>query len=81
MPLIVAGAGIEKGGFRDDLVSGIDISAASLATAGIEVPAYMEGRDFLSNITNLVNLWWRHGTVAITPSIISGRLSPSGLST
>ena len=49
MPLIVAGAGIEKGGVRDDLVSGIDISAASLATAGIEVPAYMEGRDFLSN--------------------------------
>ena len=48
MPLIVAGAGIEKGGVRDDLVSGIDLSAASLATAGIDVPGYMEGRDFLS---------------------------------
>ena len=48
MPLIVAGAGIEKGGVRDDLVSGIDLSAASLATAGITVPDYMEGRDFLS---------------------------------
>ena len=48
MPLIVAGAGIEKGGVRDDLVSGIDLSAASLATAGIKVPDYMEGRDFLS---------------------------------
>ncbi|MDC0363775.1 sulfatase, partial [Opitutales bacterium] len=48
MPLIVSGAGIEKGGVRDDLVSGIDLSAASLATAGIKVPDYMEGRDFLS---------------------------------
>jgi len=48
MPLIVAGAGIQSGGVRDDLVSGIDISAASLATAGIAVPDYMEGRDFLS---------------------------------
>jgi len=48
MPLIISGAGIQSGGVRDDLVSGIDISAASLASAGIEVPAYMEGRDFLS---------------------------------
>jgi len=49
MPLIVSGPGILSGGVRYDLVSGIDISAASLATAGIEVPSYMEGRDFLSN--------------------------------
>ncbi len=49
MPLIVAGAGIEPGGVREDLISGIDISATSLAAAGIKVPSYMEGRDFFSN--------------------------------
>lgn len=49
MPLIVVGPGIEKGAVRDDLVSGIDISAASLAAAGLEVPEHMEGRDFLAN--------------------------------
>ena len=48
MPLIVTGAGIEGGGVRGDLVSGIDISAASLATAEIQVPSYMEGKNFLS---------------------------------
>lgn len=48
MPLIVAGTGIERGGVRGDLVSGIDISAASLATAEIQVPSYMEGKNFLS---------------------------------
>lgn len=48
MPLIVAGPGIEAGAVRDDLVSGIDISAATLAAAGIGVPEKMEGRDFLA---------------------------------
>lgn len=48
MPLIVAGPGIEAAQVRDDLVSGIDISAASLAVAGIEAPDTMEGRDFLA---------------------------------
>lgn len=48
MPLIVAGPGIEAGKVRDDLVSGIDVSAASLAASGIGVPDYMEGRDFLA---------------------------------
>lgn len=47
MPLIVVGPGIEAGAVRDDLVSGIDISAASLAAAEIGVPEKMEGRDFL----------------------------------
>ena len=37
MPLIVSGPGIQKGN-RKDLVSGIDISAASLAAAGIKIP-------------------------------------------
>jgi len=48
MPLIVAGPGIPAGQVRDDLISGIDISAASLAAAGIDVPAAMEGRNFLA---------------------------------
>lgn len=48
MPLIVAGPGIPAGKVRDDLVSGIDVSAASLAASGIGVPDSMEGRDFLA---------------------------------
>lgn len=48
MPCVVAGPGAEAGAVREDLVSGIDISAASLASAGIEVPETMEGRDFLA---------------------------------
>ena len=48
MPLIVAGPGIESGKVRDDLVSGIDVSAATMAASRIGVPDYMEGRDFLA---------------------------------
>ncbi len=48
MPLIVAGPGIPAGKVRDDLVSGIDISAASLAAADIKIPQKLEGRDFLA---------------------------------
>ncbi|MEM1441430.1 MAG: sulfatase [Verrucomicrobiota bacterium] len=48
MPLIVSGPGIEAGAVRNDLVSGIDVSAASLAASGIGVPESMEGRDFLA---------------------------------
>ncbi len=46
VPLIVAGPGIPMAKVRDDLVSGIDITVTSLALAGIDAPAYMEGRDF-----------------------------------
>ncbi len=48
MPLIVLGGKVAKGKVRNDLVSGIDISAASLSVAGIDVPDSMEGRDFLA---------------------------------
>jgi len=48
MPLIVAGPGIESGTTRDDLISGIDLAPATLAAAGISVPKYMEGDDFLA---------------------------------
>lgn len=47
MPLIVVGPGITKGLVRNDLISGIDISAATLAAAGISAPE-IEGRDFLA---------------------------------
>ncbi|MEM6691909.1 MAG: sulfatase-like hydrolase/transferase, partial [Planctomycetota bacterium] len=48
MPLVVAGPGIPAGEVRDDLISGIDITAASLAATGSDVPENMEGRDFLA---------------------------------
>lgn len=53
MPLIVFSVNgamdrINGGHVRDDLISGIDISAASLAAAGLGVPENMEGRDFLA---------------------------------
>lgn len=47
MPLIVIGKGITPGAPTNELVSGIDISAASIAAAGIEMPDRFEGRNFL----------------------------------
>lgn len=49
VPLIVAGPGIRAGTTRDDLVSGIDITAATLALAGIEQPKHMEAKNFLAS--------------------------------
>ena len=51
VPLVVAGPGIEPGTSRDDLVSGIDISAATLAIAGVNVAEHdwIEGRDFFAD--------------------------------
>ena len=49
MPCIVSGPGVPAGEVRDDLVSGIDIAAATLAAAGIPIPDRMEGRDFLAD--------------------------------
>ena len=48
IPLILSGPGIPTGKSRDDLVEHIDIPATSLAAAGIELPATMQGRDLLS---------------------------------
>lgn len=48
VPLVVRWPGhLEPGSVRDELVSTIDLSATSLALAGIEVPEHMEGRVFL----------------------------------
>lgn len=45
VPLIVRAPGrIEPGTVREDLAAHIDITASSLAFAGIEVPGWMEGR-------------------------------------
>jgi arylsulfatase A-like enzyme len=45
MPLIIAGPGVARDKVRDDLVTGIDLAATTLAVAGQAVPATMEGRD------------------------------------
>lgn len=39
---------VTQGTSRSDLVSGIDISTSSLGLAGIEIPAYMEGRNLFA---------------------------------
>ncbi len=50
VPLIIRWPGqLEPGSVRDELVSTIDLSATSLALAGIQVPDYMEGRVFLGD--------------------------------
>ncbi|VGO13512.1 Arylsulfatase [Pontiella desulfatans] len=38
----------ENGTVRDDLVSGIDITASSLALAGMDVPDFMEGKNLFA---------------------------------
>jgi len=49
MPLIVVGPGIKGGQVTQELVSSIDVSAATVAASGTPVPDYMEGQDFLSS--------------------------------
>jgi arylsulfatase A-like enzyme len=44
IPLIVWGAGIEKGKAREDLVAHIDIAAETLRIAGVEPPKSLQGR-------------------------------------
>jgi len=46
VPLLVAGPGVEAK-VRDELVSSIDLAATTLVACGVEVPEWMEGRDFL----------------------------------
>lgn len=45
VPLVVRGPGIARGVVRTDLVEHIDLTATSLAVAGIAVPAWMQGRN------------------------------------
>lgn len=48
IPLIIRGPGVATGKTRSDLIEHIDIAALSLAAAGIDVPAQMQGRDVLA---------------------------------
>lgn len=49
MPLIIAGPGVARDRVRDDLVTGIDLTATTLAAAGQAAPDSMEGRNFLAD--------------------------------
>ncbi|MDB4662275.1 sulfatase [Verrucomicrobiales bacterium] len=48
VPLVISGPGITPGTARDDLVEHIDITALSLAQAGIAIPENMQARDILA---------------------------------
>jgi len=48
IPFVVRGPGVPRGEVREDLVEHIDMAATSLATAGIPIPAVMQGRDLLA---------------------------------
>ena len=57
VPLIISGKHelIKKGMRRSEIMSGLDISATTLALAGITLPDYLEGQDlFLINIKNVI---------------------------
>lgn len=47
IPLVIRGPGVGRGETRTDLVEHIDVAALSLAAAGIEIPATMQGQDIL----------------------------------
>ncbi|MCY4161654.1 MAG: sulfatase [Flavobacteriaceae bacterium] len=47
MPLMLSGPGIKANQTSDDLISGIDIAATTLALAGMEVPKEMEGQTII----------------------------------
>ena len=49
VPLIISGPGIEKNSTRNELISGLDISATTLALAGIELPDYLHGKDLFGD--------------------------------
>lgn len=48
VPFVVRGPGVAKGATRDDLIEHIDMTATSLALAGIDVPKWMQGRNVLA---------------------------------
>lgn len=50
VPLLVSGPGIAPA-VRDDLISGIDLTATTLAAAGIQPPPHMQGQAFLDKGT------------------------------
>ncbi len=49
VPLIVRGPGLKAGTVREDMVIHIDLAATSLALAGVAIPKWMQGKDFLAD--------------------------------
>lgn len=52
VPFIMSGPGISKGSVRKDLVSGIDITATTLALSQTAIPEWMEGQNLLAKDYN-----------------------------
>lgn len=48
VPLVISGPGVSGGTVRNDVVEHIDISALSLAAAGITIPTWMQARNILA---------------------------------
>jgi arylsulfatase A-like enzyme len=48
VPLVLRGPGIAKNEVRDDLIEHIDLTATSLALAGIDIPEKMQGSNVLA---------------------------------
>jgi arylsulfatase A-like enzyme len=48
VPLVVRGPGVQRGKVRDDLVEWIDLTALSLAAAGVPIPAGMQAKNILA---------------------------------
>lgn len=48
VPLIISGPGIGKNIVRKEMISGLDISATTLALAGIDLPEYLHGEDLFA---------------------------------
>jgi arylsulfatase A-like enzyme len=49
VPLIISGPGIPKNAVRQELISALDISATTLALAGIKLPDYLHGQNLFAN--------------------------------
>lgn len=47
VPFVIRGPGVAKAAVRNDFAQQIDLAAISLAAAGIDIPASMQGRDLL----------------------------------
>lgn len=49
IPLVVIGPNIQPGTVREDVVEHIDVTAASLTLAGIDIPQWMQSQDILAS--------------------------------
>lgn len=49
VPLIITGPEVPEKSVRSELISALDISATSLAMAGIELPGYLHGQNLLAD--------------------------------